>query len=342
MAQKIQITGDLKQLSGQLQAYIQSGNLNFLVGSGASKPAIETAGEIEKEINQLTNDGKQAAANLRALSFIEDISDKHAALVGGTGGPDVKTTSEAYIKFVSTLDRVLFERKSQLLPRQANIFTTNYDLFIEEATGAIPSLILNDGFARAANANAEFTFAPERYFDRTYRGGTVYSHRAEVPTINLVKLHGSLSWRMRESKLMYDPTPIPKLSDDDRKDDAKVEEALKKYFLILPNLKKFHATLMDRVYYDQLRIFANAMDRENALLISTGFSFDDEHILDIVRRALRNPTAQLLVFAYKADSAAAYEGKFSAQRNAVVVCPEAGQATDLAKLADLLGSTLSV
>lgn len=338
MAQKIEIVNE--QLSGQLQAYIQSGNINFLIGSGASKPAIETAGQIEKEINKLIQDGTPTGANLRALSFIEDISAKHAALAGGTGGPEVKATLDGYTKFVSILDRILFERKNQLLPRQANIFTTNYDMFIEEASGAIPSIILNDGFVRTANANAEFTFAPERYSDRTYRGGTVYSHRSEVPTINLVKLHGSLSWRMRNNALVYDPTPISPLTDDAKKDNAKVEEHLKSYFLILPNLKKFHTTLIDRVYYDQLRIFANAMDRENALLISIGFSFEDEHILDIVRRALRNPTAQLLIFPYKADSAAGFETKFAAQRNAVVICPEADKSTDLPGLADLLAKTL--
>jgi hypothetical protein len=36
-----------------LEPYLQSGNLNFLIGSGASAPAIKTAGNIEADINAL-------------------------------------------------------------------------------------------------------------------------------------------------------------------------------------------------------------------------------------------------------------------------------------------------
>ena len=40
---------------------IQSGNLNFLIGSGASKPAINTLGNIEKTINELDHYAKKEA-----------------------------------------------------------------------------------------------------------------------------------------------------------------------------------------------------------------------------------------------------------------------------------------
>ncbi len=47
---------------------------------------------------------------------------------------------------------------------------------------------------------------------------------------------------------------------------------------------------MDSTYYELLRIYNNELDREGTLLVSFGFSFGDKHILDITRRALKNPT----------------------------------------------------
>ena len=59
---------------------------------------------------------------------------------------------------------------------------------------------------------------------------------------------------------------------------------------------------MNSNYYDQIRMFANELERQNTLLIAFGFSFADEHILQIIGRALvSNPTLTLLVFPYCED-----------------------------------------
>lgn len=336
MARTIDLATHEQEFTTLLQSYIQSGKINFLIGSGASMPAIQAASNIEQQINALLLEKKEKQANLRALEFIEELSEKNSSLGQGTGTVEVTGTVEAYTKFITIVDSILFERKNLLLPRQANIFTTNYDMFVEYAARKIPSLILNDGFVRAAGTNTDYPFAPERYSDRTYRSGAVYSHLSEVPTINLIKLHGSLSWRNNGNSIVYDSRPFTPLSASEKNDDKTVAKRLEEFFLILPNLRKFHATMMDRVYYDLLRIFANAMDQENAVLMVFGFSFEDEHILDITRRALRNPTAQLLIFAYDHATVAAFEQKFAIHRNAVVISPKAGEFTDFSQLTGLL------
>lgn len=336
MARRIDLATHEQEFSALLQSYIQSGRINFLIGSGASIPAIEAAGNIEHQIDTLLLENKEKEANLRVLEFIDELSQKNSSLEQGTGGVEVTSTAAAYTKFISVVDSILFERKNLLLPRQANIFTTNYDMFLEYSARKIPSLILNDGFVRTAGTNADYPFAPERYSDRTYRSGAVYSHLSEVPTINLIKLHGSLSWRNAGNSIAYNSQPFIPLSPLYKDDDKKVAERLEEFFLILPNLRKFHATMMDRVYYDLLRIFANAMDQENAVLMVFGFSFEDQHILDITRRALRNPTAQLLIFAYDHETVAAFEHKFAMHRNAIVISPKVGEVTDFSRLTELL------
>lgn len=46
-------------------------------------------------------------------------------------------------------------------------------------------------------------------------------------------------------------------------------------------------------------MYANALEKENTLLFAAGFSFADEHIASITKRAADvNPTLQIIVFAY--------------------------------------------
>ena len=71
-----------------------------------------------------------------------------------------------------------------------------------------------------------------------------------------------------------------------------------------------------------LRVYANSIEKENAVLISLGFSFEDEHILDITRRSLRNPTSQLIIFSHSADGVSRYEELFANQNNVLIVHPE--------------------
>lgn len=340
MATTIQLSADLESASKFLEPYIQSGTLNFLIGSGASFPAIPTAGSIEAELDTLLTQHKDDDAARRCLSFIEDIDTIHGKISMAKDGDAISTVVENYKRFLATIDRILFARKNILLPRQANIFTTNYDMFLEHASSLVPSVILNDGFERSSSLCPEFSFMPERYFDRTYRSGPVYGHQIEIPTINLIKLHGSLSWRRKNDWIVFDPKAVPKLSSKSKSEIAAVNSYLEKHFLILPNFRKFHATLMERVYYDLLRLFSKAMDQENTVLLSFGFSFADEHILDLTRRALRNPTTQLIIASYDHASAATYESKFSKQRNVSVLAPTQGTNIDFKRFNDLLTSIL--
>lgn len=342
MAEKIILSDDSDEISKILESYFQSGNISFLIGSGASLPAVQVAGNIEAEINALIEDDELVEADLKALSFIEAIEERQILLSIGIGDDETTQTNSNYMEFLTALDRLLFERKNILLPRQANIFTTNYDFFIEHAASQLPSLILNDGFDRSSAVNTNFPFAPERYFDRTYRSGAVYARQAEMPTVNLIKLHGSLSWKKMISGICFCSDHNDKLTDEQKADASRVEEALRKRVLILPNLKKFEATLMNRHYYDLLRMFSNSMDKENALLISFGFSFADEHILDITRRALRNPTSQLIIFAYSVDGATEFEETFNNHRNVTIISPEEGVNIEFAQLNSLLNAVIPV
>ncbi len=77
------------------------------------------------------------------------------------------------------------------------------------------------------------------------------------------------------------------------------EDFNRKFCLVLPRKQeKFRDVLLTRTYYDMLRLYANQLDKENALLIAEGVSFGDEHILGMTRGALNNPTLKLIVFSH--------------------------------------------
>lgn len=337
--EKIELAPELDVLKGvaqTLERHIQSAHINFLFGSGASMPAIQLAGTVEKEIDEDLANSRLNDANLKALEFIEELEYQHQFLPDSfTVGDDTDETLQNYMKFLKAIDRILFERKNILLPRQANIFTSNYDEFFEIAASKLPSLLLNDGFNRRVGA-ADFEFAPEVFFDRVYRSGTVYRHQSEVPAVNLIKMHGSISWkRQAEERIVFGEAETHQLTSVEKGNPQDVIDALAKRAVILPNMRKFESTLLDRVYFDLLRLYSNAMEVENALLFVFGFSFADEHVLDITRRALRNPTAKVVIFAFSFDDAADFESKFSAHRNVLVVHPSEGSHIDFPTLNSL-------
>lgn len=324
-----------EHVSNFLEPYIQSGALNFLFGSGASFPAIATAGNIEAEIDAHLQAAEDEAAEKKSFVFLETINAVNRALLNGTPDVNTATVRERYQRFIQILDGILFARKSQLLARQAVVFTTNYDLFLESAVAAAPGVVLNDGFDRSAPLSIP-VFTPERYFDRIYRASSPLGRSTEVPTIDLVKLHGSLSWRRRDEEVVARDklTPVPAAGDQNSPERRAAY--LKDHVLILPNVRKFHATLADRVYYDLLRLFARCLEVDNAVLLAFGFSFADRHILDLTRRSLRNPTAQLILIAYDQAAADGYLATFAGHRNVTVIAPLAGTTIDFARLNDIL------
>ena len=76
-------------------------------------------------------------------------------------------------------------------------------------------------------------------------------------------------------------------------------EEYDKIVMINPTKEKFKTSVMDYHFYELMRIFSNSLERENSILFVMGFSFADEHIAQIVKRAAAtNPTLQIVIFAY--------------------------------------------
>ena len=121
MPEIINLNSENEPAAQFLEPYLQSGNLNFLIGSGASAPAIKTAGNIETDINTLLAANNNAEANNKSLEFIATISATNSKLsitFGPAPSQAIVKVRRSYINFLSSIDKILFARKNILLPRQ--------------------------------------------------------------------------------------------------------------------------------------------------------------------------------------------------------------------------------
>lgn len=319
----------------ELVPFFQSGRLNFLLGAGASAFFVNVLGNVEQKINDFLAENNELEAFNEAYKFIKEIICADQKFIDSE---EKYTEIKDYKEFLENIDKILFERKTSILPRQANIFSTNYDLFVEYAADFLPNIVLNDGFVRSYALNNRLVYKPEVFFDRRYRGDGQFEKYAEIPTINLIKLHGSLSWGVQDNEVYFMKPILPEL-DVLENCISEIRDHLKKIAVILPIMSKFHDTLFERIYYESFRILSKSMDSENAVLISFGFSFNDEHILDIVRRSLRNPTAQLIIFSYSYESSLEYQKKFEGQRNVLIYrMADEKEKIDFSRFNQILGS----
>lgn len=314
---------------------LQSSHLHFVLGAGASAPAVKVAGDIETEIAKLARAGKREEARQKTLDFLGSFVAPMVGLLAAEPPKAVAAKISDYKRLILAIDAILAARATSLLPRQASIFTTNYDLFIERAAEECTSIILNDGFNRVPNLKNEHKFAPERLFDATHHTGNHYDYTAELPSINLVKLHGSMTWHQKGHDVIFKPLAFEEFKLEV---DLGITKALDALAIVLPTLDKFEQTTIQRIYYDLLRIFANVMERENSLVIAFGFSFRDEHILEIVKRALRNPTLQLVMCCYATEEIAEQEERFASFNNVTLLVPQQTGSLDFARFNALLAS----
>jgi SIR2-like domain len=310
-----------------LRTFAQDAHLSFLIGAGTPAGYFSVLGGVEDALT-----GIEAAAATRSerdlarasvlAYFYETVLRRNRDLV--EGDPSAQPTVDSYGAFGRAVNRVLLRRRSTLLDKRVCLFTTNVDLMFEVAFdhAQIP---LNDGFSgRFTRVLDTANFGTLRF-----RTSVRYDQRSEMPTIDLVKLHGSVDWVVAGSDDPVEGDPrlaalqdigdalkpaLPTLVTFDEPADVTADHALStgqeandavaaflktfdRLALVLPEKAKFASTLLARTYYELLRRLANELERENSLLLVHGFSFRDEHLRDLVLRAGRtNPTLQVVVF----------------------------------------------
>lgn len=95
--------------------------------------------------------------------------------------------------------------------------------------------------------------------------------------------------------------PSPKLLE--------FEKVYSKLQVVNPTKDKFRETVFQQNYYQLLRMLSFELEKRDSVLIVFGFSFADEHILEIVRRSIINPYLKVYVICYNENSRRDLENK---------------------------------
>ena len=339
---KIVISEDIKSI---LKNLFSGCRVSFLLGAGFSANLLEPLSNNEVIFEALqkyqakNEDEQKRATILSAFLYWSFFSRCIEPIYAKVSTYDPSFTP--YKEFGDIVYRIFAERGNPALDRQFNIFTTNYDPIIELIFDH-STCICNDGF----EGRIEPRFSTDNYSKTYYRQAIFSNRKAEIPSVNLLKLHGSVTWSTdiikggivyqqyqsqiynfgKEYSALFDAAMVSRIDahftanqpDEANKqiqslfastifdalltkagDYGKFVQSYKSSFLIVnPTKEKFSDTLLNKNYYELLRIFSNELEKENSLLVVNGFSFRDEHILDLVKRSMVNPSLKILIFTY--------------------------------------------
>src|SRR5215813_6528363 len=134
MANTCDIDSNIDVLLRDLRRAIQSARLNFLIGAGCSMPALAPLGAVENQVQELYEQNKVEEAESLIFDFLRPFLIVSCKMINREADPAINTTLRNYKTFLNIISHILFRNANSILPKQANIFSTNYDLFVEVAT----------------------------------------------------------------------------------------------------------------------------------------------------------------------------------------------------------------
>lgn len=343
-----------------LRNALASAHVNVLLGSAFSQERVPTLGHRESwfcATERMMREQSDDDAWATALALLK--AEYYLSIMAPLRGA---RPTEGQVRLAETLVHLVRDRGAAVAPRRLNVFTTNYDPLLELALEEL-RVPFNDGFV---GRDSPF-FDPSAFSRLQYEQSLFMEYSTQVTTVNVMKPHGSLTWRRDGDRVVYsrpDDTLRACLEGcdglggldalktlagllDSECDDAGLqelhdlavrltadEESLLRRFarrydstlcVVNPSKRKFEETLLERSYYDLLRIYANELDRNKALLLAFGFSFADEHIRELtVRAAHSNPRLVVAVSCYSKESKAALEPYFRGLDNVWYIVPDEG------------------
>lgn len=330
-------------------------NLNFLLGSGASYGLFPTLALkiLDDEGKPHTVETLATRFGENDPRFTLVFMHYYATCIRpaiefnlGVAEADLhkRAVIENYGTFFETALQLLQRRKP--MEKRCNVFTTNYDGCIAHVADTLfkranVDFVLNDG-ARGFHRR----FLQARNFNSFLcQTGVFERHTSGIPQINLIHLHGSVYWHKEDSRIKVDyaqrsigkimseataaklapfsaclsgegqtvaDLPGVNLTDAEKKQFWDVYDKLP---IVNPTKWKFHETVFEEHYYQMLRLLSYELEKPNAVLVTFGFSFADEHILNLVQRSLSNPTLQVFVCCFNQAEAERMKASFGSYRN---------------------------
>ena len=259
----------------QLRYFAMTKRLNFLIGSGASVPAIPLMSVFK------TEDISDEKANNSLSDRIKGVSKQVIEGIYNTSdGENIETVLKRYSEFIKVILQLLYHANSRQVTKNINIFTTNYDLFIEKSLDELmkyESFVFNDG----SNGYFNRILDSANYNKSVAYRGLNDNYLNELPTLSLIKPHGSMNW------------------ERDQEDNILIRQSVvENPVVVKPTGLEGQETFLNNHFHDMLRVFQLELDKPQSILIVIGFSFQDKHIAKMLNRSLKNPELNVFIFCY--------------------------------------------
>ena len=314
--EKVTAENKMQVVKDKIKEFFNMKNVNFLFGSGTSSPAIPVMKGLLKAIREsdLTADEQEVFEQIAEVkkdnieeilgtlysqkSFREGIGDTDSddmklclGLINKIEGiiydnltpdldPDtINESCEKVLGYYKLLYSKITNRNKDL--SRINVFTTNNDLFNEIALDNLNIHYING-----------FSGGLKRYFNPAFFNYT-YSKRMDTslekfePVNNMVylyKIHGSVNW-LEDSSNANSYFNIRELTE--------IEEDYNGKAMIYPTPLKQSKSL-GSPYVDLFRELQHKLLEPNSVLFVIGYSFNDEHINDIIYRSLVTNSSLIL------------------------------------------------
>lgn len=202
---------------------------------------------------------------------------------------------ETYAKFYDLLKYITLNVNENSKNNTINIFTTNYDLYSEmvlEEKGIKYYSGFSGFFLRKFNSS---------YYDYGYYESTKlvnYNFYRKRDYINLIKLHGSLSWSLNENGELIE-LPFFYLNND-------LNPAI-----VLPSFKKYSKVTYENYYFELQFYFKQTIFLHNSSLLVFGTQMGDLHINKILEDAYSIKGTNIIVFCRNQQEYKTIEKKYS-------------------------------
>lgn len=314
----------LKIIKDRVRNFFNLKNVNFLFGSGTSAGAIPTMSDLYKGFKEILS--KDDSASLEVFKTIEGNANgsleaclqtlyaAEAYYKGVTPNGDSKK-QEGYTALKTKIEEYIFNRininfdndsknirnalclykifyQKLALRNKDNsrirVFTTNNDLFNETAMDALSIHYINGfsgGLHRFFNP-AIFNYTLSKRMDTS-----IDKYEPVENLVYLYKIHGSVNWR--ESQLMMNN--YFHIEEVRPRNDGGPQDGV----LIYPTPTKQDKSL-GSPYVDLFREFQHKLLEPQSVLFVIGYSFSDQHVNDVIYRALAtNSTLNVVVLGEK-------------------------------------------
>lgn len=265
---------DDSELVRQLRKLTITKQLNFLLGSGTSAMSIGLMSDFSDNImtgktanEMLTEKVIDISKELLNSSYIFDDESR------------IEENFKEYSEFMRAVLEVLNLSNSRQTPKSVNIFTTNYDLYIEKAIDELPEtsrFVFNDGAKGYFNRILDSS----NYNQVVSYKGLNDNYISEIPSISLIKPHGSVNWEERDERIRI------------------CNGVTSNPVIVKPTGLEGQATFLNNHFHEMLRVFQLELDKPQTVLFIIGFSFQDKHIGKMIKRALQNPELVIYAFGY--------------------------------------------